>query len=100
MEVVIVGHEVHVVTPLVVIDAGTAGGDHEVGGLRLGGDLEQGVALGLVKVEQGVGAEALPVKQLARVHEVAVADEASLTASMVPYFFSHHFWKARSASSE
>ena len=26
--------------------------------------------------------------------------QASLTASMVPYFFSHHFWKARSASSE
>ena len=72
----IVGHEVHVVTPLVVIDAGTAGGDHEVGGLRLGGDLEQGVALGLVKVEQGVGAEALPVKQFARIHEVAIADEA------------------------
>ncbi|MDU1667691.1 MAG: hypothetical protein E6833_15890 [Bradyrhizobium sp.] len=45
----IVGHEVHVVTPLVVIDAGTAGGDHEVGGLRLGGDLEQGVALLIAK---------------------------------------------------
>ena len=75
-EVMVVGHEVHVMTPLVVVEDGAARGDHEVGGLRLGGDLEQGVALGLVEVQQRVGAEALPIKQLARVHEVAVADES------------------------
>ena len=41
-EVMVIRHEIDLAAPIVVIQYGTAGGDHEVGGLRLGGDLEQG----------------------------------------------------------
>ena len=75
-EVMVVRHEIDLTAPIVVVQYRTGGGHHEVRGQRqVRSDLGKRVALGDVERLQRVGAEALEVKQLARVHEVAVADE-------------------------
>ena len=73
MEVVIVGHEVHLIRPFGVVHDALVGGDHEVRGERLvGADLLDGVAFGFVEVEQHVVAEPLVIQLLRRVdHGVA-----------------------------
>ena len=73
----VVRYEVDLVAPVVVIHGGVARGDHEVRGqwpARC--DLGQRIAFGDVERLQRVGAEPLEVEQLARVHEVAVTNEA------------------------
>ena len=67
MEVVIVGHEVHLIRPFGVVHDALVGGDHEVRGERLvGADLLDGVAFGFVEVEQHVVAEPLVIQLLRR----------------------------------
>ena len=76
-EVMVVRYEIDLTAPIVVVQYRTRRGHHEVRGQRqVRSDLGERVALGDVERLQRVGAEALEVKQLARVHEVAVADEA------------------------
>ena len=77
MEVVIVGHEVHFVCPLRVVHGALVGGDHEVRGERLAGaDFFDGVAFGLVEVEQHVVAEPLVIQLLGRVDHAVAAHVA------------------------
>ena len=73
MEVVVVGHEVHLAGPFGVVHDALVGGDHEVRGERLAGaDLLDSVTFGLVEVEQHVVAEPLIVELLRRVdHGIA-----------------------------
>ena len=76
-EVMVVRHEIDLVAPIVVVQHRTGRGHHEVRGQgQIRRDLGKRVALGDVERLQRVRAEPLEVEQLARVHEVAVADEA------------------------
>ena len=75
--IVVVGHKVHLVAPVVVVQGESAGADHEVGGQRyIRGDLSQGVPLGHVEILEGVGAEPLEVQHAARILEIPLADKA------------------------
>ena len=75
-EVVVVGYEVDLATPIVIVQSGAARGDHEIGGQRqIRRDFGQRIAFRHVERLERVGAEPLEVQQLARVHEVALTDE-------------------------
>ena len=76
-EVMVVRDEIDLVAPIVVVQTGAGGRDHEVRGQRTArGNLGEHVALGDVERLERIRAEPLEVQQLARVHEVALADEA------------------------
>ena len=76
MEVVVVGHEIDLVRPIGIVHAALIGGDHEIGGERLiGADLGDGVAFGLVEVEQHIVAEPFEIQFLTRVHHGVGAHE-------------------------
>ena len=76
-EVVVVGDEIDLRTPVVIVKHRAAGRHHEIGGQRqTRRDGLQHVTFGDVELLERVGAEPLVVEQLARVHEVAVTDVA------------------------
>ena len=76
MEVMVVRHEIDFLGPVGVVHAALVGGDHEVRGERLvGADFGDGVAFGLIEVEQHIVAETLEIKLLTGVHHGVGAHE-------------------------